>query len=145
MDATVVLRQAGPYRFTNAFGAPIADVQSDLPPPLGGGTGPSPEHFLAAAVANCLSASLLFSLSKFKEDPAPLSTKASAVVGRNAENRMRVQRIEVTITLGRKAEEMPHLERALATFEDYCTVTASVRQGIPVQLEVRDADGRKLK
>ena len=32
----------------------------------------------------------------------------------------------------------------LATFEDFCTVTQSVRQGIDVQVEVRDAQGQLL-
>ena len=39
------------------------------------------------------------------------------------------------------AGDLPHLDRALAQFEDFCTVTASIRQGIPVELEVYDSTG----
>jgi uncharacterized OsmC-like protein len=145
MSAQVTLRQQGAYTFVHTYAEGMPTVTSDLPPPLGSASGPSPEHFLASAVGSCLSSSLVFALSRFKEDPAPLATTVTAVVGRNDANRMRVLRLEARITLGRAAAELPHLERALATFEDYCTVTASVRAGIPVVLEVFDATGAKLK
>ena len=35
--------------------------------------------------------------------------------------------------------------RVLASFEDFCTVTASVRAAIPVTVEVFDAHGARLK
>jgi len=33
----------------------------------------------------------------------------------------------------------------LNTFEQYCTVTQSVGQGIPIELQVFDATGARLK
>jgi hypothetical protein len=39
---------------------------------------------------------------------------------------------------------LPHLDRALASFEDFCTVTASVREGIAVAVTVRGPDGAAL-
>lgn len=141
---TVTLRQQAGYRFSNRFADAMPELASDLPPPLGQGAGPSPEHLLAAAVGNCLSSSLVFSLSKFKQDPSPLTTQVSTVEGRNERNRLRVQRIDVRITLGKRAGDIEHLDRALATFEDFCTVTASIRQAIPVTLEVYDASGARL-
>jgi hypothetical protein len=33
----------------------------------------------------------------------------------------------------------------LATFEDYCTVTESIRQGFPVQVSLFDSHGAQLK
>ena len=42
------------------------------------------------------------------------------------------------------AASLQHLDRVLSTFESYCTVTQSVRQGIPVAITVRDADGQVL-
>ena len=143
--STVTLRQQSGYRFENRFGDGMPAVASDLPPPLGQGAGPSPEHLLAAAVGNCLSSSLLFSLAKFKEDPAPLETQVTAVEGRNDRNRLRIQRLEVKITLGKPAGALAHLERALAAFEDFCTVTASVREAIPVEVVVVDAAGTRVK
>ena len=37
------------------------------------------------------------------------------------------------------------LDRALAQFEDFCTVSRSVRTGIPFTVTVRSPDGRVLK
>lgn len=145
MSATATVRQESGYRFSNRFAEGMPELRTDLAPPLGTGAGPSPEHLLAAAVANCLSSSLLFALSKYSEDPAPLATTATAIEGRNERNRVRVQRIEVRITLGRPAAELAHLERALASFEDFCTVTASVRASIPVEVQVFDSKGARVK
>ena len=140
---TVRLKQAQDYRFDVDFGN--ATLRSDLPPPTGGGAGPNPEQWLAAAVGNCLSASLLFSLRKFKQNPDPISTEVTAEVGRNPEGRVRVLKIDVTITLGVPAAAIENLQRVLDSFETYCTVTQSVRQGIPVNLRVFDSTGALLK
>ena len=43
------------------------------------------------------------------------------------------------------AEVLAHLPKALETFEDFCVVTQSIRQGIPVSVTVRDAQGNLLK
>jgi uncharacterized OsmC-like protein len=142
--SVTITRQDG-YRFLVDFGAGIDRAVADEPPPLGEGAGPSPEQMLAAAVANCLSASLVFALGKFKEDPGPMTATAVCAVGRNEKNRLRVTRIDVTMTLGAASESLGHLERALAQFEDFCTVSQSVRAGIPYTLTVRSPDGRRLK
>lgn len=142
---TVTLEQESGYRFALQFGGAIPVVHSDHEPPLGKGEGPSPLQMLAAAVANCLSASLYFALRKFHESPEPLTASAWARVGRNEGNRLRVQRIDVRIALGAPAAAFTHLERALAQFEDFCTVTASVRAAVEVAVEVYDSEGTRVK
>lgn len=141
---TVRLQQQQDYQFRIAFGGDAPDVLGDEPAPLGQAQGPSPVQLLAAAVGNCLSDSLLFALRKFKQAPEPITCEVQAEVGRNAEGRVRVLGMQVQLTLGAPAASLEHLDRVLATFEGYCTVTQSVRQGIPVQLTVRDAEGRVL-
>jgi uncharacterized OsmC-like protein len=143
--STVELRQESGYRFANRFGADLPVLYADEPPPLGTGTGPTPTQLLAAAVGNCLCASLLFALKKFKQDPAPIEAVATSTEGRDARNRLRVQGIHVRLTLGVPAARLEHLEHALGQFEEYCTVTQSVRQGIPVAVEVYDSEGARLK
>ena len=133
------------YRFANRFGEGMPVVHSDLGPPLGTASGPSPEHLLAAAVGNCLASSLLFSLKKFHQSPEPIRAVVTATEGRNEKNRLRVQGIKATLTLGVPAAKLENLERVLASFEDFCTVTASVRGAIAVEVEVLDSEGRKLK
>jgi uncharacterized OsmC-like protein len=142
---SVRLTQERDYRFRIEFGEAIPAIYGDEPPPLGGGSGPSPVQLLAAAVGNCLSDSLLFALRKFKQSPEPIRCEMAATVGRNAENRLRVLGLHAKLTLGVPAAQLQYLDRVLASFETYCTVTQSVGQGIPVTLEVADAEGVKIK
>ena len=141
----VSLEQERDYRFAIHFPDDVPTIHGDEHPPLGQGTGPTPMQLLAAAVGNCLSDSLLFALRKFKQSPDPIRTQVAATVDRNAENRLRVTNIAVKLTLGVPASTLDHLDRALAQFEEFCTVTQSVRQGIPVTIEVYDGAGERLK
>ena len=68
-----------------------------------------------------------------------------AEVGRNPEKRLRVLGMQVTLTLGVAGAGLQHLDRALEQFEAFCTVTQSVGAGIPITLQVLDADGVVLK
>jgi uncharacterized OsmC-like protein len=142
---TVRLTQASDYQFDVDFGGTVPMLRADEPPPLGQGSGPSPVQLLASAVGNCLSASLLFALRKFKQQPEPLSCQVDAEVGRNAEGRLRVLSMTATLTLGVPAASLEHLDRALGGFESYCTVTQSVSPAIPVRVNVFDAQGVRLK
>ena len=142
---TVSLQQQADYRFEIRFGDDIPALIADEPAPLGQGAGPSPAQLLCASVGNCLSDSLLFALRKFKQAPDPLRCDVQAEVGRNTENRLRILGIHATITLGVAAGSLEHLDRALAQFEDFCTVTQSVRQAIPVRVTVKDAEGVTLR
>jgi organic hydroperoxide reductase OsmC/OhrA len=118
---------------------------ADEPPPLGEGAGPAPTQLLAASVANCLSSSLVFASARSKEDPGRLVTTVSCEIGRNERNRLRVTGMNITITLGVAPDQLPHFGRALEQFEDFCTVSQSVRNGIPYSLTVKGPDGRVLK
>ena len=141
----VQLKQKQDYQFDIHFGDAVPPILGDEPAPLGSGLGPSPVQLLAAAVGNCLSDSLLFALRKFKQAPEPIRCDVQADVGRNAEGRVRVLGITAALTLGVPAASLQHLDRVLAQFEAYCTVTQSVGQGIAIRTEVFDALGVKLK
>lgn len=141
----VTLKQQRDYRFDIHFDGGMPVLTSDEPAPLGTGLGPSPAQLLAAAVGNCLADSLLFALRKFKQSPEPLGCEVQAEIGRNAEGRVRVLGMLAVMRLGVPAASLQNLERVLATFETYCTVTQSVGQGIPVRLQVFDSLGQQLK
>ncbi len=142
---TVRLAQHRDYQFDNTFGEGIAALRTDEPAPLGQGAGPAPTQLLGAAVGNCLSASLLVACTKYKQQSGPLAAEVDVEVGRNAERRLRVLGMTARLTLGVPAEAIDHLERILGSFEDFCTVTASVRAAIPVAVQVFDAHGARLK
>ncbi|MDI1285825.1 MAG: OsmC family protein [Reyranella sp.] len=144
-QVSVTITRQDKYRFLVDFGPGLPTSVADEPAPLGDGSGPSPSQLLAAAIANCLSASLLFAHGKFKEDPGPLKATAVCRFGRNDKNRLRVVGIDVTLTLGVAPEALGHLDRALAQFEEFCTVSQSVKAGIPFTATVMAPDGRLLK
>jgi organic hydroperoxide reductase OsmC/OhrA len=141
----VRLVQEQDYRFAIHYAEGQPPVHGDEPPPLGGGSGPSPAQLLVAAVANCMSDSLLFALRKFKQAPEPITTEGEGRVDRNEAGRLRVQAITVRLHLGVPAATLQHLDRVLDQFEEFCTVGQSVRQGIPVLVEVFDSTGARLK
>jgi uncharacterized OsmC-like protein len=136
---TVTLSLAKNYEFTASFeqfpdGNPVL---LDEPPPLGEGRGPNAAALLAAAVGNCLAASLAFCLRKSRAELNDLKAVVRARVTRNQAGRMRIAGLEVELAPGVGSGESEKLDRCSRLFEDFCVVTASVRQGIPVTVTVR--------
>ena len=143
---SIELVQLADYRFEVRFDNPAVPVLvTDEAAPLGTDAGPSPSRLLAVAVANCLAASLLFALRKFKNTPQPLRATARVSMTRNAQNRLRIGGIAVDLHLGVMASEINMLERILGQFEEFCLVTQSVRAAIPVSVQVLDKAGTVLK
>ena len=141
----LTLEQEDDYAFRIRFDeTSIADLLTDEPAPLGKGEGPNPTRLLLSAVANYLSASLLFALRKFKNSPGKLVTHASAELVRNEQGRLRVGHIHADIRLAEAGTAHASLERILAQFENFCVVTESVRHGIDVSVSITDADGVQL-
>lgn len=143
---SINLVQIADYRFEVHFdNVAVPTLITDEEAPLGGDAGPSPTRLLAVAVANCLAASLLFAMRKFKNAPQPLRAAAQVSMTRNLQNRLRVGGITVDLHLGVMASEINMLERILGQFEEFCTVTQSVRAAIPVTVRVFDKSGAVLK
>ena len=143
---SIELVQLEDYRFEAHFDNPVVPVLiTDEEAPLGGDAGPNPARLLALAVANCLAASLLFAMRKFKNQPQPLRVVAHVTKGRNAQNRLRITEIAVEIHLGVMGAEVSMLARILAQFEEFCTVTQSIRAALPVTVRVLDKSGAVLK
>jgi organic hydroperoxide reductase OsmC/OhrA len=113
----------------------------DEPPPLGERNGPNASRLLAAATANCLSASLMFCLAKEEVPARAVQTEATCTLIRNDKKRLRVGRLDVRITAGDALLDSKKRDRCMDLFEDFCVVTASLRQGIPVGVEVYNEAG----
>lgn len=139
------LEQQDDFAFLVRFDKDLPPLLTDESAPLGKEAGPDPARLLAAGVANCLSASLLFALRKFKNNPGALVSRVTAHMIRNEDKRLRVGHMEVVIQIGSPVACLEQIEKVLATFEDFCVVTQSVRAGFPVAVTVRDMDGRILK
>lgn len=141
----VTLEQEEGYAFRIHFDdSALETLLSDETAPLGEGRGPNPSRILLAAIANCLSASLLFALRKYKNAPGPLRAEITATPMRNAEGRWRIPQAFVEIHLAEGGEAHAQLDRILGQFEEFCLVTQSVREGIDVEVTVKDMHGRVL-
>lgn len=142
---TIQLEQEDGYAFRVKFDLKKADdILMDEPPPLGERSGPNASRLLAAAAANCLSASLMFCLAKEDVPAQAVKSEATCTLVRNDKKRLRVGRLDVRITAGDELLASKKRERCMELFEDFCVVTASIRQGIPVAVEVVSESGELL-
>jgi organic hydroperoxide reductase OsmC/OhrA len=144
---TVAMTLRDGYSFTVDFadgeGPPL--IVDELPP-LGEARGPNPARLLAAAIGSCLSASLLFCLRKSRLDVSGLRTTVDGTLVRNDRGRLRIGAIRVRLAPELAPEQRERMGRCLQLFEDFCTVTESVRNGINVDVEVEtsSANTREL-
>ncbi len=128
------------YRFRVRFDKDhYPELLMDEPPPLGGDSAPNASRILAAAVGNCLSASLLFCARKARIDLQGVRTDVTVHFTRNERGRLRIGKIEVAIEPLLDAADKAKAQRCLELFEDYCVVTQSVRDGIDVSVNVSNA------
>jgi len=135
--AHVTLRPEGRYRFRVETDRPEWSLVVDEPPPLGEGAGPNPARLVAAALGHCLASSLRYCLERSRA-AGEVSAAVDVEVRRNERGRWRVARVEAQLDLsGVDPAHRAAVDRCLGLFEDFCIVTASVRQGIPVDVRVR--------
>jgi uncharacterized OsmC-like protein len=113
-------------------------------PPLGEANGPNPARLLAAAVGSCLSASLLYCLRKARIEVDQLRTTVDGTIVRNERGRLRIGGLRVRLASEVTPEQRERMGRCLDLFQDFCTVTESIRQGIPVDVEVAAESTRQL-
>lgn len=102
--------------------------------PVGKGIGPNPARLLSAAVGHCLSSSLLYCLRKARVEIRNLETTVETRLARNEGGYLRVSNIDVQLHLNVDEKDATRVRRCLEIFENYCTVTESVRKGINVKV-----------
>lgn len=142
---TIRLQQQEGFQIRAAFDwKRVPDLLMDEPPPLGEQQGPNAARMLAAAAADCLAASLLYCV--FKEEPPEscLRAEATCVMVRNERKRLRIGGIEVKLIVTEAVTSSPRFARCKELFEDFCVVSASIRQGIPMRVTVLDEQGTLL-
>ncbi len=121
---------------TEFDGEKMSNLLFDEPAPAGEDEGPNAARVLGAAVGNCLSASLLFCLRKARVNVEGMRTEVRGAIGRNEKGRFRVENIAVRVITEIPPEDQSRVDRCLQVFEDFCIVSASVRQGINIDVEV---------
>ncbi|QTO50795.1 OsmC family protein [Burkholderia latens] len=142
---SVDVAQHARFSFEVTFsGTDLSPVLTDEPPPLGAGRGPNPVRLLAASVASCLAASLLFALEKQRVDPQPVAAHIDVDMVQNDAGRVRVGAMAVTLSVGKAWSDLAAATRLLDRFDAYCVVTESMREGIPISVAVQDVNGAVL-
>ena len=128
------LEQLDDYQITVRFDwKKVADILMDEPPPLGEASGPNASRMLAAAAGNCLNAAL-----------HSLKTEATCILIRNDKKRLRIGGMEVNLIISDELVSSPRFNRCKDLFEDFCVVSASIRQGIPIRVQVTNQQGEVL-
>lgn len=123
------------YKFRIHFDNEKAeDIYMDEPKPLGSGDYPNAGKFLAAAVGNCLCASLAYCVRRHRAEVFSLRAEVYTTLARNEGGRFRITHI--TVKLHPEVSDPSVLDRCRDIFEDFCIVTASVRKGVPVDVEL---------
>jgi uncharacterized OsmC-like protein len=136
-EFTVTVEQRQDYEFLVQFHNPPVSLLTDEPPPLGHSEGPSPSRLLAGAVGNCLAASLLFCARKARVQLQKIRAEVKVQTVRNERKRLRIGRIDVMLDPQFAEADRANASRCLSIFEDYCTVTESVRGGIDIHVQVK--------
>jgi len=129
------------YRFSIDMGEGVGPLVMDEPAPLGEGAGPNPSAVLGAAIADCLSASLLFCLRRAHIEVTDMATDVEVVPTRNEAGRLRIGSVVVRVRPVLSAQGAARAERCTEIFEEYCVVTESVRNGIDVEVTVEPSIG----
>lgn len=132
------IRRKEGYKFEISFDEWDKGVVSmDEPVPLGKGEAPNASMMLSSAVGHCLSASLLFCLGKSRVEAEDIEADVETSLVRNERGRWRIEGIKVVMKPTVKDSDREKLERCLTMFEDFCIVTASVREGIKIEVDIR--------
>ncbi|HTU03293.1 MAG TPA: OsmC family protein [Candidatus Sulfotelmatobacter sp.] len=131
-----LVREQG-YRFRVRFNKHgIPDLITDEPPPIGQDAGPSPAQLLAAAVGNCMAASLVFCLEKSRLSLERLQVDVRVGFDRGEAGQLRISGVQVGLQPSWTAETAEKAKRCLEIFEEYCLVTQAVKHGVPVDVQV---------
>ena len=105
---------------------------------------PNPSKLLISAVMGCLNASFAFCLKKARVPLKGMKALGELTSKRNEEGLWRVIEINVELTPEIEIKKgIPRLEKCIEIFHKYCTITQSVRQGIPVNV-VFNRDNLKI-
>ena len=115
----------------------IPELIVDEIKPEGEGTGPNPTRLLSTAVGHCMSSSLIYCLRKARIPIKNFNTTVKTNLYRNENGRLRIRSIDLQINLKVKEEDKNRINRCLTLFEDYCTVTQSIRKGIQVNVQIQ--------
>jgi len=111
---------------------------------VGGDAAPGASRLVAAAAANCLSASLLYCVAKNNPPAGSLKARAVCSLVRNSKGRTRIAGIAITLEVNRELEQAARLQNCLNLYEEFSVAAQSLRHGFPVDVQVLNRQGEIL-
>ena len=136
---SVSMKREEGFVFKVDFGIPdTINLIMDEPDPVGKNKGPNASKVLAAAMGNCLSASLMFCLQRARAEVGDIETNVEGLLMRNENGRWRISEVNVEISPEIDLDKFQsQYDRCMDLFEDFCIVSQSVEQGIPINVNVK--------
>ncbi|MDG6222357.1 MAG: OsmC family protein [Candidatus Bathyarchaeota archaeon] len=126
------------YQFNTEFDVEyLPNIILDEIIPDGEGAGPNPPRLLSAAVGHCMSTSLVYCLKKARVQIKDIQTRVTTNLYRNDQKKIRIKSIDLEIQLEVNEEDKHRVPRCLKLFEDYCTVTQSIRNGVEINVDIK--------
>ena len=127
------------YKFLVDFGKKsipslLMDETEDVPG--GEETGPTASMLMGAAAGNCLSASLIFCLSKKRVNLKNLKTKITLKRKRNDKGYWSISGIVVDLHPEIAEEDRERFNHCVEIFRNYCIVSNSIETGIPLTVNI---------
>jgi len=134
----VSMKREEGFVFRVDFGIPDMDnFCMDEPEPTGTNKGPNASKVLAAAMGNCLTASLMFCLQKARAEVGDIETSVEGKMRRNDKGRWRIAEVNIEISPEIDLETyQSQYDRCMGLFEDFCIVSKSIEEGIPINVMV---------
>jgi uncharacterized OsmC-like protein len=109
----------------------------DEPQPVSGNRAPNAVALLGAAVGDCLAATFTSCLRKSCATVEGMTATVVTHVTRNEAGRFRISGIDVELVPQVAGDGTASLDSCESLLEDFCIVTESVRQGVPVSVSVK--------
>ena len=137
---TVSLKHESGFRFVSQAGEDGVPhgkpYVSDEPDPVGEASGPATPALLGSAIGHCLSASLLEALRSAGADVSSFETDVTAVVKPNEDGLPRIDHVDVLLRPSVR-EADAGADVCAGIFENYCTVSSSLKKGIDIRVHVQ--------
>ncbi len=136
-EYSINIKRIQNYKFEVDFNLDNADrIVVDEDPPQGLNEGGDPSRLLAASIAHCTMSSLLFCMEKSRASVDDMKATARVVFGRDEDKRLRITDVILSIDVKVPKSDEPKLERCVPLFQQYCTVTESVKRGINIKTDI---------
>ncbi|MHA1198922.1 MAG: OsmC family protein [Candidatus Heimdallarchaeaceae archaeon] len=138
-EFTIKMERKDNYKFEVDFGSElIPNIVMDEPTDLEGGEGKGPyaSMLIAAAVGNCLSASLAFCATKKQIELLELRTVVRLKKERNEQGFWRISKIKVDLEPVVEDKENSNFLKCKDIFQNFCIASKSIEDGIPIEVNV---------